>query len=71
MTAERQAMAGSGSVTILPVPAVRSGPMLQVGVLALGVADVRRAARFWCAALGYELRTDGFGGWATVLVPRS
>ncbi len=45
--------------------------MLHVGVLALGVADVQRAARFWCAALGYELRTDGFGGWTTVLVPRS
>ena len=45
--------------------------MLQVGVLALGVDDVQRAARFWCAALDYELRTDGFGGWANVLVPRS
>ena len=44
--------------------------MLHVGVLALGVADVQRAARFWCAALDYEVRTDGFGGWATVLVPR-
>lgn len=43
--------------------------MLQVGVLVLGVRDVQRAAGFWCAALGYELRTDGFGGWATVLVP--
>jgi Glyoxalase-like domain len=45
--------------------------VLQVGVLALGVEDVQRAARFWCAALDYELRTDGFGGWANVLVPRS
>lgn len=45
--------------------------MLHVGVLALGVTDVQRAARFWCAALGYEARTDGFGGWATVLVPRA
>ena len=53
------------------VPRVRSGSVLHVGVLALGVADVQRAARFWCAALDYELRTDGFGGWATVLVPRS
>jgi hypothetical protein len=49
----------------------RSRPVLHVGVLALGVADVRRAAEFWCAALDYEPRTDGFGGWATVLVPRS
>ena len=43
--------------------------MLQIGVLALGVTDVQRAATFWCAALGYQLRTDGFGGWATVLMP--
>ena len=43
--------------------------MLHVGGLVLGVTNVQRAATFWCAALGYELRTDGFGGWATVLVP--
>ena len=43
--------------------------MLTVGVLAIGVDDVPRATRFWCAALGYEPRTDSFGGWATVLVP--
>jgi catechol 2,3-dioxygenase-like lactoylglutathione lyase family enzyme len=43
--------------------------MLRIGVVALGVSDVRRAAEFWSAALGYELREDGFGGWAKVLVP--
>ena len=43
--------------------------MLSFGVVVLGVTDVRRAAEFWCAALGYSLREDGFGGWATVLVP--
>ncbi len=43
--------------------------MLAVGVVVLGVTDVRRAADFWRAALGYELREDGFGGWATVLTP--
>jgi catechol 2,3-dioxygenase-like lactoylglutathione lyase family enzyme len=43
--------------------------MLQVGVIVLGAADQRRAAEFWCAALGYELREDGFGGWAMVAVP--
>jgi catechol 2,3-dioxygenase-like lactoylglutathione lyase family enzyme len=43
--------------------------MLTFGVLALGVSDVQRAAEFWSAALGYTLRKDGFGGWATVLVP--
>ena len=43
--------------------------MLLIGVVALGVDDVDRAARFWCAALGYDVRRDGFGGWSTVLVP--
>jgi catechol 2,3-dioxygenase-like lactoylglutathione lyase family enzyme len=43
--------------------------MLSFGVVVLGVSDVPRAAEFWSAALGYELREDGFGGWATVLVP--
>lgn len=43
--------------------------MLTVGVVVLGVTDVRRAAEFWCEALGYELREDGFGGWGTVLTP--
>jgi catechol 2,3-dioxygenase-like lactoylglutathione lyase family enzyme len=43
--------------------------MLTFGVVALGVTDVRRAQEFWCAALGYQVREDGFGGWARVLVP--
>jgi len=43
--------------------------MLTFGVVALGVTDAQRAAGFWSAALGYELREDGFGGWAKVLVP--
>ena len=43
--------------------------MLTIGVVAIGVTDVARAKAFWCAALGYDLRTDGFGGWSTVLVP--
>ena len=45
--------------------------MLHVGVVALGVVDVERAARFWCAALGYQRRTDVFGGWSNVLEPTS
>jgi len=44
-------------------------PVLTIGVVALGVTDVQRAAEFWRQALGYELRADGFGGWATVLAP--
>jgi len=43
--------------------------MLTFGVVVLGVTDRRRAEEFWCAALGYEVREDGFGGWARVLVP--
>ena len=43
--------------------------MLKLGVIVLGVDDVPRNARFWQEALGYRLRTDGFGGWATVLEP--
>lgn len=43
--------------------------MLTIGVVALGVTDAGRAADFWRQALGYELREDGFGGWAKVLVP--
>jgi catechol 2,3-dioxygenase-like lactoylglutathione lyase family enzyme len=42
--------------------------VLTIGVVALGVTDVRRATAFWCAALGYEVRNN-FGGWTTVLVP--
>lgn len=43
--------------------------MLTIGVVALGVTDTERAAEFWRQALGYELREDGYGGWAKVLVP--
>ena len=43
--------------------------VLTIGLIALGVSDIGRAAEFWCEALGYERREDGFGGWATVLVP--
>jgi catechol 2,3-dioxygenase-like lactoylglutathione lyase family enzyme len=43
--------------------------VLTFGVVVLGVSNVPRAAEFWSAALGYGLRTDGWGGWSTVLVP--
>ena len=42
---------------------------LTAGVVVLGVADRDRAAAFWTEALGYDSRTDGFGGWELVLVP--
>jgi catechol 2,3-dioxygenase-like lactoylglutathione lyase family enzyme len=43
--------------------------MLAFGVVVLGVCDPRRAEEFWCAALGYTVRDDAFGGWARVLTP--
>jgi catechol 2,3-dioxygenase-like lactoylglutathione lyase family enzyme len=43
--------------------------MLTFGVMVLGVTDRPRAEEFWCAALGYRVREDGFGGWAKVLEP--
>jgi predicted enzyme related to lactoylglutathione lyase len=44
--------------------------MLRIGVVALGVEDVSRAAEFWCRALDFQIREDGFGGWSTVLTSR-
>ena len=43
--------------------------MLTFGVVVLGVSDRPRAEEFWCAALGYRVREDGFGGWARILGP--
>jgi catechol 2,3-dioxygenase-like lactoylglutathione lyase family enzyme len=43
--------------------------VLTVGVVVLGVTNVQRAAEFWRQALRYDLRADGFAGWATVLTP--
>ena len=43
--------------------------MLAFGVVVLGVTDRQRAEEFWCAALGYRVLQDGFGGWARILGP--
>lgn len=43
--------------------------MVTFGVVVLGVSDVRRAAEFWSAALGYTLRRDGLFGVGNLLVP--
>ena len=43
--------------------------MLRFGVVVLGVTDRPRAEEFWCAALGYRVRDDVFGGWVRVLEP--
>jgi catechol 2,3-dioxygenase-like lactoylglutathione lyase family enzyme len=43
--------------------------VLNLGVIVLGVTDPDRAAAFWSAALGWDVRTDGLGGLAAVLTP--
>jgi catechol 2,3-dioxygenase-like lactoylglutathione lyase family enzyme len=43
--------------------------MLSVGTTVLGAADVRRAAAFWCEALGYVPRDGEVDEGFTVLVP--
>jgi catechol 2,3-dioxygenase-like lactoylglutathione lyase family enzyme len=43
--------------------------MLTFGVVVLGVTDRARAEQFWSAALGYQVRDDGFAGWARLLMP--
>jgi catechol 2,3-dioxygenase-like lactoylglutathione lyase family enzyme len=43
--------------------------VLELGVIVLGVTDVRRATEFWRSALGYELLDEGYNGWATILAP--
>ena len=42
--------------------------MLWIASVVIGVEDVRRAAEFWCAALGYVPREEPGETWA-VLVP--
>jgi catechol 2,3-dioxygenase-like lactoylglutathione lyase family enzyme len=43
--------------------------VLNMGVIVLGVTDRERATAFWSAALGWDVRTDGFGGWAVLVTP--
>lgn len=55
--------------------------MIEVGSVVIDVADVRRAARFWCALLGYVPRdgeaddfmvlTDPRRPWANVSMQRN
>ncbi|WP_307815813.1 hypothetical protein [Streptomyces sp. 7-21] len=42
--------------------------MLRTGSVMVGVADVRRAAEFWCRALEHVPREEVADDWA-VLVP--
>lgn len=44
--------------------------MLSIGSVVINVADVRRAAAFWGAALGYEPLRDIEDDWV-ILVPTS
>jgi catechol 2,3-dioxygenase-like lactoylglutathione lyase family enzyme len=43
---------------------------LRVGSIVMGASDVRRAAAFWCAALGYVPRDEPEDTWV-VLRPAS
>jgi catechol 2,3-dioxygenase-like lactoylglutathione lyase family enzyme len=43
--------------------------MLRIGTTVVGAADVRRAADFWCQALGYVPRDGEVDDDWTVLVP--
>jgi catechol 2,3-dioxygenase-like lactoylglutathione lyase family enzyme len=45
--------------------------VLRLGMVVLGVADMRRAVDFWSQALGYRLREGGPGGHWAVLTPAS
>ena len=42
--------------------------MLRIGSVVINVADMERAATFWCAALGYEPLRDLKDDWG-ILVP--
>jgi catechol 2,3-dioxygenase-like lactoylglutathione lyase family enzyme len=45
--------------------------VLRLGMVVLGVADMRRAVDFWSQALDYRLREGGPGGhWAVQEVER-
>jgi catechol 2,3-dioxygenase-like lactoylglutathione lyase family enzyme len=43
--------------------------VLSIGMVVLGVTDMRRAMDFWCQALGYQLREGGAAERWTVLAP--
>jgi catechol 2,3-dioxygenase-like lactoylglutathione lyase family enzyme len=45
--------------------------VLRLGMVVLGVTDLRRAVDFWSQALGYRLRDGGPGGHWAVLTPAS
>lgn len=44
--------------------------MVHIGTVVVHVADVRRAAKFWTEALGYELRDGPIGDETPVLIPK-
>jgi catechol 2,3-dioxygenase-like lactoylglutathione lyase family enzyme len=43
--------------------------MLTVGSVVVGVSDVPRAMRFWCAALGYVPRDEPEPDWVVLRPP--
>ena len=66
-------MSSDLTITRYSAAAVRASgqnrAVLNVGVIVLGVTDRERAEAFWSAALGWDVRRDGFGGWVLVLTP--
>ncbi|MFJ6673439.1 VOC family protein [Actinosynnema sp. NPDC091369] len=44
--------------------------MAHIGSVVLRVSDVRRAAEFWSATLGYDLVNDPIGDESPVLAPK-
>lgn len=58
----------AGPIGSLPSSRRDNGFMLSIGSVVIKVADVRRAAAFWCAALGYEPLRE-FADDFVILVP--
>ncbi|MDX3643512.1 VOC family protein [Streptomyces sp. MB09-02B] len=44
--------------------------MLRIGSVVLGASDVRRAAAFWTAALGYVPREEPEDDWVVLVQPQ-
>ena len=44
--------------------------MLRIGSVVMGASDVRRAAAFWTAALGYVPREEPEDDWVVLVHPR-
>jgi predicted enzyme related to lactoylglutathione lyase len=45
--------------------------VLRIGSIVLGVEDISRSISFWEKALGYVLREEPDGDWATLISPNA